>query len=421
MVSTTANPDSELFCTVSSTHKVPERHPSTLIPGGHASPLRHPTVLRPGAGKNHARKSSSETPNTPAQHHQRSPSATPQPTYKAYSPPATPQDPRASVVAGEIEDFFTALDIQPLQIKKQDTISSPSTTGSGRASPDIQRCASPPLPPKVKLEEPQQLSPPAELSSLSEPEANVQDDESDSDQPPAYDESECVQAPPEKPTATGTQESESQESESEEAARSPTLAGSAAMSATKVGGSVAGVDTDEAAAKDTVEEAKPDTEEKTEESEATPAQQPQQESQPASPADTDSPPPLPPRPAASASTSPQPDTAAQMMPGAFPPPPRRSQSPKGHSSSSSYSKMTYIPGAAATSATAVGAAVAIPSSDFAHGGLTHARKALGQRVSNLIDKAKEHHEARKSAAVTRGPAQDGKKDSVLVVAPMIGA
>jgi hypothetical protein len=81
--------------------------------------------------------------------------------------------------------------------------------------------------------------------------------------------------------------------------------------------------------------------------------------------------------------------------------------------------MTYIPGAAATSATAVGAAVAIPSTDFAHGGLAHARKALGQRVSHLIDKAKEHHEARKGAAASR--AEEGKKENVLVVAPMIGA
>lgn len=412
MVSTTTNPDSELFCTVSSTQKVPERHPSTLIPGGHASPLRHPTVLRPGAGNHHARKTSSEAPNTPAQHHQRSPSTTPKPTYKAYSPPATPQDPRASVVADEIEGFFTALDIQPLQIKKQDTSTSSSTASSGRVSPDIQRCASPPLPPKVKLEEPQQLSPPAEVSPASEPERQAQDEESDSDQPPAYDESERVQAPPEKPAATETQEPE-------ESASTPTLAGSAAMSATKVGGSVAGVDTDEAAVKDTTEEAKPESPAETDES-TTEEQQPKQTSAPSSPSDTASPPPLPPRPAASTSTSPKPDTAAQM-PGAFPPPPKRSQSPKGHSSSSSYSKMTYVPGAAATSATAVGAAVAIPSTDFAHGGLAHARKALGQRVSHLIDKAKEHHEARKGAAVTRGPAEDGKKENVMVVAPMLGA
>lgn len=328
------------------------------------------------------------------------------------------------MVADEIEGFFTALDIQPLQIKKQDTISSPSTTGSGRASPDIQRCASPPLPPKVKLEEPQQLSPPAEVSPASEPETKAQDEESDSDLPPAYDESERVQPPPEKAAATTTETQEP-----EETASTPTLAGSAAMSAAKVSGSVAGVDIDEAAAKDTPEEPKPETPAETEEP-TTEEQQPTKPTpEPASPSDTSSPPPLPPRPAASTSTSsspttPQPDTPAQM-PGAFPPPPKRSQSPhKGHSSSSSssYSKMTYIPGAAATSATAVGAAVAIPSTDFAHGGLSHARKALGQRVSHLIDKAKEHHEARKAGAVTRGPpAEDGKKENVLVVAPMIGA
>lgn len=414
MVSTTANPDSELFCSVSSTQKVPERHPSTLIPGGHASPLRHPTVLRPGAGNHHARKSSSETPNTPAQHHQRTPSTTPKPAYKAYSPPATPQDPRASVVAEEIEGFFTALDIQPLNIKKQDTISSPSSASSGRVSPDIQRCASPPLPPKVKLEEPQRLSPPAEVSPSSESETKEQEEESDSDAPPAYNESERVQPPPEKPAATVT--SETQESEEEPTNSTPTLAGSAAMSAAKVGGSVAGVDTDEAVAKDTTEKAKPDTQTNSEES--TTEQQPQQPTEETSTTEESAaPPPLPPRP--TASTTPQPDTPAQM-PGAFPPPPRRTPSPKGHSSSSSYSKMTYVPGAAATSATAVGAAVAIPSTDFAHGGLAHARKALGQRVSHLIDKAKEHHEARKGAAASRG-VEEGKDKNVLVVAPMIGA
>ncbi|KAK7697601.1 hypothetical protein SLS64_013340 [Diaporthe eres] len=414
MVSTTANPDSELFCTVSSTQKVPERHPSTLIPGGHASPLRHPTVLRPGAGNHHARKSSSETPQTSAQRHQRTPSSTPKPAYKAYSPPATPQDPRASVVADEIEGFFTALDIQPLNIKKQDTISSPSAEGSGRESP-IQRCASPPLPPKVKLEDPQPLSPPAEISPSSEPEAQAYDTESDSDQPPAYEESERVQPPPEKPAATEPQEAQEPVSNS-------SLAGSAAISAAKVGGSVAGVDTDEAAAKDTAEEAEPDKQTSNEES--TP-EEPTPAASAASPTtEAASPPPLPPRPApASASTStsttPQPDTAAQM-PGAFPPPPRRSPSPKGgHSSSSSSAKMTYVPGAAATSATAVGAAVAIPSSDFAHGGFSHARKALGERVSHLIDKAKEHHEARRGSATRGGGLEDGGKErNVLVVAPI---
>lgn len=417
MVSTTANPDSELFCSVSSTQKVPERHPSTLIPGGHASPLRHPTVLRPGAGNHHARKSSSEAPNTPAQHHQRTPSTTPKPAYKAYSPPATPQDPRASVVAEEIEGFFTALDIQPLNIKKQDTISSPSSSSSGRVSPDIQRCASPPLPPKVKLEEPQQLSPPAEVSPSLEHETNGEDQESDSDAPPAYNESERVQPPPEKPAATETQKSEESEESEEPTNSTPTLAGSAAISAAKVGGSVAGVDTDKAAAKDTTEdEAEPDSQTNSEES--TTEQQPQQATEETSTTEESAaPPPLPPRP--TASTTPQPDTPAQM-PGAFPPPPRRTPSPKGHSSSSSYSKMTYVPGAAATSATAVGAAVAIPSTDFAHGGLAHARKALGQRVSHLIDKAKEHHEARKGAAASRG-VEEGKDKNVLVVAPMIGA
>lgn len=405
----TANPDSELFCSVSSTHKVPERHPSTLIPGGHTSPLRHPTVLRPGAGNHHARKSSSEAPQTSAQHHQRSPSSTPKPAYKAYSPPATPQDPRASVVADEIEGFFTALDIQPLNIKKQDTISSPSGQSSGRESP-VQRVASPPLPPKVKLEDPQPLSPPAEISpSSSQAETHVQEAESDSDQPPAYEESERVQPPPEKPAATETQEAEEAE-EAEEPASSQSLAGSAAISAAKVGGSVAGVDTEQAAAKDTAEEEE-QADKQTSSEEGT-TEEPAPAAEVASPTEA-TPPPLPPRPASNCAT-PQPDTAAQM-PGAFPPPPRRSPSPKGNSSSSA--KMTYVPGAAATSATAVGAAVAIPSTDFAHGGLSHARKALGQRVSHLIDKAKEHHEARKGSA-TRGGLEEGKERNVLVVAPI---
>lgn len=409
MVSTT-NPDSELFCSVSSTQKVPERHPSTLIPGGHTSPLRHPTVLRPGAGNHHARKSSSEALQTPAQHHRRSPSASPKPAYKAYSPPATPQDPRASVVASEIEGFFTALDIQPLHIKKQDTISSPSAESSGRESP-IQRCASPPLPPKVKLEDPQPLSPPAEISSTPQAETQSHDAESDSEQPPAYEESERVEPPPEKPITAQTQEAQ----EAQEPPSSPSLAGSAAISAAKVGGSVAGVDTDEAAAKDTTEEVKPDNQTSSEEETTGEQPAPAPAAEATSPTEASAPPPLPPRPApasASTSTTPQPD----QMPGAFPPPPKRTPSPKGHSSSSA--KMTYVPGAAATSATAVGAAVAIPSTDFAHGGLAHARKALGQRVSHLIDKAKEHHEARRGTASR----EEGKERSnVFVVAPMAGA
>lgn len=418
MVSTTTNPDSELFCSVSSTQKVPERHPSTLIPGGHASPLRHPTILRPGAGNHHARKPSSEASQPSAQHHQRTPSATPKPAYKAYSPPATPQDPRASVVADEIEGFFTALDIQPLNIKKQDTTSSPSAESSGRVSP-VQRCASPPLPPKVKLEDPQPLSPPAEISSSSSPsssspaETHAHDEESDSDQPPAYEESERVQPPPEKPAATQTQETEETQ-ETQEPVSSSTLAGSAAISAAKVGGSVAGVDTDQAAAKDTTEETEPDRHPSSEDNtteEPTPAA-----AETASPTEeATSPPPLPPRPAPASST-PQPDTAAQM-PGAFPPPPKRTPSPKRNGSSSAGAKMTYVPGAAATSATAVGAAVAIPSTDFAHGGLAHARKALGQRVGHLIEKAKEHHEARRGSA-TRGGLEEGKERNVLVVAPI---
>lgn len=218
-----------------------------------------------------------------------------------------------------------------------------------------------------------------------------------------------MQPPPEKPAATETQETEEHVSKS-------SLAGSAAISAAKVGGSVAGVDTDEAAAKGTTEEAEPAKQTSNEES--TP-EEPTPAAEAASPTEATSPPPLPPRPApASASTpttTPQPDAAAQM-PGAFPPPPRRSPSPKGHASSSA--KMTYVPGAAATSATAVGAAVAIPSTDFAHGGLSHARKALHERVSHLIDKAKEHHEAKRGSASRGAGLEEGKERGVLVVAPI---
>ncbi|KAL1853148.1 hypothetical protein Daus18300_011887 [Diaporthe australafricana] len=403
MVSTTANPDSELFCSVSSTQKVPERHPSTLIPGGHTSPLRHPTVLRPGAGNYHGRKPSSEAAHTPGQSQQRKSSPTPKPTYMAYSPPAVAQDPRASVVADEIEGYFTALNIQPLHIKKQDTISSPSSESSETMSP-VQRCASPPLPPKVKMEDQQPLSPAAEITPCSRPETPGQDSESDSDQPPAYEESERVEPPAEKPAATESQDIEVP-------ASSHSLAGSAAVSAANVGGSVAPVDTNQAVAEDTTEELEHNKQPSSEQSTAEEPTSTEDASK--AEATTTAPPPLPPRPTAT-STTPQPDT----MPGAFPPPPRRSPSPKGTSCAGQ--KMNYVPGAAATSATAVGAAVAIPSTDFAHGGLAHARKALGQRVSHLIDKAKEHHEARRTSA-TRGGPEEGKERSVFVTAPMAGA
>ncbi|KAK2606598.1 hypothetical protein N8I77_005335 [Diaporthe amygdali] len=398
-----ANPDSELFCSVSSTQKVPERHPSTLIPGGHASPLRHPTVLRPGAGNHHARKQSSETTQTPGQHHQRNSSTSPKPTYKAYSPPTSPQDPRASIVADEIESYFTKLDIQPLHIKKQDTISSPSPESSGRVSP-VQRCASPPLPPKVKIEDPPQSPHPAETPSIPQPETHMNDTESDSDQPPAYEESERVRPPPEKSATPASPAAERTESN-----QSPV--GSAAVSAARDSGSVAGDDTDEAvtAPEDSTGEVEPAKQSSNEEGIT---DQPTKTEE-ASEAEVISPPPLPPRPAPT-STTPQPDTASKM-PGAFPPPPRRSPSPKGNSSSSA--KMNYVPGAAATSATAVGAAVAIPSTDFAHGGFTHARKALGHRVSHLVDKAKEYHEAKRASA-TRGGAEESKERNVLVVAPI---
>ncbi|KUI73910.1 hypothetical protein VM1G_09608 [Cytospora mali] len=402
MVSTAAQPDSELFCSAAKTQAKPERHPSTLVPGGHASPLRHPTVLRPGAGQHHphhhARKSSetpsSQTPNATGQQ-------VPKPIYKAYSPGATPQDPRASVIASEIEGFFTALDVPPLHIQKQSEPSySAAPLSPGRESP-VQRCSSPPVPPKVKFEE-EQAQPsqqPAELlqSPPSRPATPPAGDSSEPDCPPAYDESERIPPPPEKAQTT-----------SRPMSSDDNRAASAAVPAAHVAGSVAGVESDEALAQEATEaggEAN-QNEDSTEEA-------PKPEGVDANASDKDStPPPLPPR-ATPTHEEIQPDSATHM-PGSFPPPPKRSPSPR---SSAPQNGATV---AAASSATAVGAAVAIPSTDFAHGGLRQARNVLGKHMKHMVDKAKEHHEQHqaKKTSISRAGIENGKGKNILVIAPI---
>ncbi|KAK7733107.1 hypothetical protein SLS53_008295 [Cytospora paraplurivora] len=384
MVSSLAQHEAELFCSAAKPQTKPERHqvPSTLIPGGQTSPLRHPTVLRPGAGHfdhKHAPKSSensrSQTPGNTIHKIPR------KPLYKAYSPEAKNQDPKAPLVANEIEGFFTALDVPPLHVDKQ------SKPAPGRESP-VQRCSSPPVPPKVRLDE--EVSPrgQAELlqSPLSRTGTTEEDAPSDSASPPAYDEIERVPPPPEKA-----------HTQAHSVTSEDNLPGSAAASAARVAGSVAGVRTDEALAPQTT---RMDTSDgvTTQDGSLT-----EQDPEPRAVCDTShrpsSPPPLPPRtPSLSEHASIQPDIATHV-PGEFPPPPRRSPSPR---SSPPQSGAT---GAAASSATAVGAAVAMPSTDFAHGGFERARNALGKHVQHMVYKAKEHHEqhlARKTSAQGAG-------------------
>lgn len=408
MVSTVAQPDSELFCSTAKPQAKPERHPSTLIPGGHTSPLRHPTVLRPGAGQthaHHARKSSSNL----------SSSQTPRPTgqqaakpiYKAYSPEATQQDPRASLIASEIEGFFTALDVPPLHIQKQNEVSHSTPPQSpGRESP-VQRCSSPPVPPKVKLEEEAQPCRTGDQQSPP-PRARTQEEEDclELEAPPAYDENERVSPPPEKERVP-----------SHPFSRDEDLPAAASISAAQVGGSVAGHSADEALAPKTRDADTPD-------GDASQDDEPNKEAGSEVIGDSveaNSPPPLPPRAAFTASSSErqqqqhqvQPDSQTHM-PGEFPPPPKRSPSPR------SSSPQIGATGAAASSATAVGAAVAMPSSDFAHNGLRQTRIALGKHMKHMVDKAKEHHEQHlaKKESVTRSEFEDTKTRNILVIAPI---
>ena len=394
MMSAVTEPDSELFCTAAKTQSKPERHPSTLVPGGHASPLRHPTVLRPGAGQHHhqphVRQSSenlgSQTPKPTGQQ-------APKPIYRAYSPANASQSPRASVVAGEIEGYFTALDVPPLHIQKQAEPLQPAPTpATGRESP-VQRCSSPPVPPKVKIEEAQ----PCENGESSQPPAPArpetphEDSTSEPEAPPAYDESERVTPPPEKTRMPSRRP----------LSRDDNLPAAAAVPAAHVGGSVAGVDTDEATAP------QPDPETSHEDGPATEAQ----DTAVVDSSISSVPPPLPPR-STSVPQEIQPDSP--HMPGSYPPPPKRSSSPRASS------PQDGAAGAAASSATAVGAAVAMPSSDFAHNGLRQARNALGKHMKHMVDKAKEHHEqhlAKKSSA-SRSGFEDGKSRNILVVAPI---
>ncbi|ROW00534.1 hypothetical protein VSDG_03212 [Cytospora chrysosperma] len=397
MATVIAQPDSELFCTIEKPDTKPERHPSTLIPGGHTSPLRHPTVLRPGAGhahyKDHMRKSSenlrSQTPAATGQQ-------APKPIYKAYSPSTTPPDPRASVIASEIEGYFTALSVAPLHVRKQSEPShsvSPVSPATGRESP-LQRCSSPPVPPKVKIEQEEHSLPPSSTpgllqSTLSQTKAPEQEDCSPEPEcPPAYDESARVPPPPEKPRAESVNGVEADRASAQDvtndAAQTPRADGEASQDNN---------------ATEEVEEEKEEEEE-----------QPQvaHDSDKA-----DSPPPLPPR-AASSTGEIQPDSQTHM-PGEFPPPPKRCPSPR-----SSPPPQGGVTGAAASSATAIGAAVAMPSSDFSHGGLRQARNVLGMHVKHMVDRAKEHHEQHlaKRTSGSRAGIQQGKGGNILVIAPI---
>lgn len=356
--------DDELF-TAPSSDPTPDRHPSILRPGGHASPLKYPAVLRPGA----ARRSRTPSPNpdgasTPPAHPAQ---ASPPPvTYKAFSP-SRPQSP-SDELASEIEGYFTALEVPPLTINKPQS-----------PEPE-QRCTSPPVPPKelipVEIES-HVVSPLSEteaptatnegphhmVSPISAPEEHAEEVGEASEPPPAYDESQRVTPPAEKPASPHQIHVES-------------LAGAAAASAAQIGGAMAGVNADEAvvgpSADVTIVEPEPDAPNVTTEA----------------PSDTAAPPPLPPRPTPSAGKGKEP-----AMPGAFPPPPARPVSPSYKTS-----------GAAATSAASVGAAVAGVGQSAS---LKQARKALG----HMIDKAKEHHHAREQHRHERKPSRKASPDA----------
>lgn len=358
--------DDELF-TAPSSDPTPDRHPSILRPGGHASPLKYPAVLRPGvAGV--ARRSRTPSPNgdittSPAPHPQQA--SSPPVTYRAYSPPR-PQSP-SDELSAEIEGYFTALEVPPLNINK------PQSSQPVRIPTPEQRCASPPVPPKepmsIELED-HVVSPVSELeaptssheddhhndSASSEPVGRAEEADECSGPPPAYDESQRATPPPEKASAPHQ-------------INDIGLAGAAAASAAQVGGAVAGVDADEAIAG-------PSTGEAAMSSSAPAAEAGEHPENDGAANDQGAPPPLPPRP----SPSPSGKGKQAAMPGAFPAPPTRPVSPSYKAS-----------GAAATSAASVGAAVAGVGQSA---GLKQARKALEKRIGHMIDKAKEHHHAR---------------------------
>lgn len=344
--------DLELF-TTSATDPAPDRHPSILRPGGHASPLKYPTALRPGAGRHIRTPSPNAHPRLSPQQSPYSPP--PQVAYKAYSPPRV-QSP-SDELSAEIEGYFTALEVAPLNIKKQGAApeTSSATAVAAPALPPkeetpvaaddlYRRCASPPVPPKERIEEERHVvSPMMELeapverlqdagvvSPVSEPEVRIDEGGPSTEPPPAYEESARVTPPPEKAVQRRQSRDES-------------LAGSAAASAARVGSSVVGVDANEA-----IQASSSNLADSTVEP----------------PAAAAVPPPLPPRQ--------KPSSKDQ---GAKPAKPAAQPYKAG--------------GAAATSAANVGAAVAgVGKSE----GLQQARKALEKGLGHLIDKAKEHHQ-----------------------------
>lgn len=394
--------DDELF-TAPSSDPTPDRHPSILRPGGHASPLKYPAVLRPGV----ARRSRTPSPNgdiaaSSAQHSQQV--SSPPVTYRAYSPPR-PQSP-SDELSAEIEGYFTALEVPPLNINK------PQTPESARTATPEPRCASPPVPPKEpilnKLEH-HAASPVSELeaptgsmegdhhnaSPLSETVGHAEEADESSEPPPAYDESQRATPPPEKASVPHQMSGEG-------------LVGTAAASAAQVGSAVAGVDADEAiegsitsaGATTANMSAAENNEEHPENGDATNDHQDAQAA----------PPPLPPRrPSPSSSGKGSKGKQPAAMPGAFPAPPTRPISPPSYKAS----------GAAATSAASVGAAVAGVGQSA---GLKQARKALEKRIGHMIDKAKEHHHAReqhgREKKTSAKPSTEGGKKKSTRSAPI---
>lgn len=379
--------DDELF-TTPSTDPAPDRHPSVLRPGGHASPLKYPAALRPGAG----RRSRTPSPGAPAQaspgQHPVVSSTTPVVSYKAYSPPR-PQSP-SDELSAEIEGYFTALEVPPLNINKPKT-PEPSAPASAPYPADDhlgggsleERCASPPVPPKETIsvgEDHHVVSPVSELeaptgaadddhnpvSPVSESHTHHEEAGESAEPPPAYEESQHVPPPPEKGPPPRTTSTDG-------------LAGSSVASASQVGSAVIGISTNDAieSSSELLEAAAKDDPAATAE-----GSQDGESAQQAAAV----PPPLPPRP----SPSPSGKGKEPEMPGAFPPPPVRPYKASG---------------AAATSAASVGASVAGVGQSS---GLQHARKALEKGLGHLIDKAKEHHQAREHRGHERKPS-DRKK------------
>lgn len=409
--------DLELF-TTAATDPTPERHPSVLRPGGHASPLNYPTVLRPGAGRQGRTPSPNANPKTPPQHSPYKPPSTQPVTYKAYSPPRV-QSP-SDELSAEIEGYFTALEVAPLNIKKQGGTPEPSVspiappptrpvdTKQDDGEDDLYvRCASPPVPPKERIEEDrhQVVSPISELEApverieeatvvspvVSEPEPKSHGIDSAGpsipEPPPAYDESERVTPPPEKTAAPS----------SPRRSGDGGLAGSAAASAAQIGSALAGVHANEAIETSSLNLTDPlvaNSEGKDDnKSNATAAT---------------APPPLPPRQKPSS--------------------PGKGKKPASPSNTPAAAKPATGPykagGAAATSAANVGAAVVGLAQNPS---LKEARKVLGKGLGHLIDKAKEHHQhlhehhQQKKEKEQKGHSRKSSKERKETSAPRGGA